>query len=377
MPPPSPSTSWSTSSRSSWAPRSAKTWPRPRGYGLCLTLSHQFPSQLRRQGRAGEALYDEVQVNARTTCAFQAGHVEDKKLLAEMLFGDSFDPDERKLETYRTATLGHEVRHETATHESHTHAETGGTSRTSATGGSSSRGGSRGTGEGATLRTAGGEASFRQPYFVQLAREVVPLLGPTPAAADASDVEMGEWTPQNLRDYAASRTVSGDESWGDVESWNEATTETAGFSDAATFGTSSVPMLVPILGRELAGVQFRGLEEQRQRAGAVLGGQREREFVARFAGVRAPLRLVVPEVPDGWKGSDQVAAYADASAGRWAFVVPREEAERNVLERHERVMGWGHGSHAGDRGDAGDRTNSNDEADGAGPNAEDFRRRVE
>ena len=213
-----------------------------RGYGLCLTLSHQFPSQLRRRGvggTAGEALYDEVQANARTTCAFQTSHVDDKELLAELLFGDSLDPDERKLETYRTATLGHELRYATATHQSRTHAETGGTSRTSGGGGSTGRGGSSGGSEGVTLRTGGADLSFDQPYFVRLAREVIPLLGPTPAAATAADVEMGEWTPDNLRDYAASRTLSEGESWSDVESWNEATTESRGTSDAETFGTSS------------------------------------------------------------------------------------------------------------------------------------------
>ena len=351
-------------------PTVGRNLAQARGYGLCLTLAHQFPSQLRRRGRAGEALYDEVQANARATCAFQVGHVADRELLAEMLFGDSFDPDERKLETHRTATLGHEVRHETATHESHTHAETSTTSRTGGAGGSGSRGGSRGASEGVTLRTGAGAASFHQPYFVRLAREVVPLLGPTPAAATAADVEVGEWTPGDLRDYAASRTASEGESWADVESWNEAVTEATGASDATTVGTSRVPMLVPILGKELAGVQFRGLEEQRQRARAILGGQRPREFVARFGGVRAPLRLVVPEVPGGWKRPDQVAAYADALAGRWTFVVPREEAEANVAARHERVVRQGHVEHAGDREAAGDAA---EEAGGVG----DFRRRVE
>ena len=344
-----------------------------RGYGLCLTLSHQFPSQLRRRGAAGEALYDEVQANARTTCAFQTSHVDDKELLAEMLFGDALDPDERKLETYRTATLSHELRRETATHQSRTHADTSSTSSTSAAGGSRAAGGNRATAEGVALRAGPGAVSFDQPYFVQLAREIIPLLGPTPAAATVADVEMGEWTPDNLRDYAASRTESEGENWSDVETWNEATTEAQGTSDAATVGTSSVPMLVPILGRELASVQFRGLDEQRQRGRAVLGGQQQREFVARFAGVRAPLRLVVPEVPAGWKGPDQVAAYAEGLTAPWAFVVPREEAERNVAARHERVMRQGH---AGDGEAGGDRTGSNGKGAADEPDDEDFHRRV-
>jgi len=89
-------------------PTIAQQLDQARGFGLHLTLAHQFPNQLLNVGDQGKAIYDSVMVNARSKVVFQVEGKENLLPLANSLFMGTMDPDERKLELYSTKILAHQ-----------------------------------------------------------------------------------------------------------------------------------------------------------------------------------------------------------------------------------------------------------------------------
>jgi len=88
-------------------PTIAQGLDQARGFGLHLTLAHQYPNQLLHKGDHGRAIYDSVMVNARTKVVFQVEGEENLKPLAHSLFMGVLNPDEIKLELYSTKIVGH------------------------------------------------------------------------------------------------------------------------------------------------------------------------------------------------------------------------------------------------------------------------------
>jgi hypothetical protein len=78
-----------------------------RGFGLHLTLAHQFPSQLVNASREhGQGLYESVMENTRTKVVFSLS-LQEKNLapLADWLFMGMYDPDQVKHELYATKVM--------------------------------------------------------------------------------------------------------------------------------------------------------------------------------------------------------------------------------------------------------------------------------
>jgi hypothetical protein len=90
-------------------PSIAESLDQARGFGLHLTLAHQFPRQLTARGDAGRMLFDSVMANARSKVVFQLEHEEDLKLLAMWLARQEIDPDKIKSEIWSTKVMGHRV----------------------------------------------------------------------------------------------------------------------------------------------------------------------------------------------------------------------------------------------------------------------------
>ena len=103
-----------------------------RGFGLHLTLAHQYPNQLLHSGEHGKAIYDSVMVNARSKVVFQVEGEENLRPLANSLFMGAMNPDEIKLELYSTKVIGHtkETRRSVTRSRASTESEAGGTGRT-------------------------------------------------------------------------------------------------------------------------------------------------------------------------------------------------------------------------------------------------------
>lgn len=256
-------------------PTIAQSLDEARGFGLRLTMAHQFPNQLLDGGVAGKRLYDSVMENASSKVVFRLTHEDNLRPLAMQLFRGVMNPDEIKHELYSTKVLEYREEMRRAYGYSTTR------------GHSVSSGGTCSTGGG-----TGGSASHFENY-------------------SGAGVTAESWNA-----YWA-------ETYGESESSSEATTESESF----------VPTLVPVLGQELSHVQFRSLEEQQFRAMAVLFDQIERQCVARLVGTRAPVSLFTPTVKEGIAGMERIERYVRSCLEKLPFALTMDEARGRLAHR--------------------------------------------
>ena len=85
-------------------PTIAKNLDQARGFGLHLTLAHQFPRQLKTAGAHGEQLYDSVMENGRNKVVFHLSY--DLEDITKSLFLGSINPDEIKHEIHSMKVVG-------------------------------------------------------------------------------------------------------------------------------------------------------------------------------------------------------------------------------------------------------------------------------
>lgn len=91
-------------------PAVAKGLSEASGFGLHLTLAHQYPSQLPDQhGPMGTMVLGAVMANAKNKVVFQLEHPEDLQRLALILGRQLVDPDKVKQEIWGTKVVGHEL----------------------------------------------------------------------------------------------------------------------------------------------------------------------------------------------------------------------------------------------------------------------------
>jgi hypothetical protein len=250
-----------------------------RGFGLHLTMAHQFPNQLLDRGENGRRAYNSIMENASSKVVFRLSHEDNLRVMAQSLFMGVMNPDEIKLKLYSTKVMEYREEFKKIVSE--------GTSSNS--GGGRQEGQASGAGHGGT--------------------QVFPLDGTTtdPTSMSESDSEFS--------------SESGSES----ESWSEGTSHSE----------TLVPTLVPVLGKELAHVQFRSLEEQLFRAMAVLFDQKERQGVARLVGMSAPVSLYTPEVNKVPTSEEMVTRYIENLYKKMPFALPRAKAQQKLKERAE------------------------------------------
>jgi hypothetical protein len=71
-----------------------------RGFGLHLTMAHQFPNQLLDRGENGKRVYSSVMESASSKVVFRLSHADNLRVMAEWLFMGVMNPDEIKHELY-------------------------------------------------------------------------------------------------------------------------------------------------------------------------------------------------------------------------------------------------------------------------------------
>lgn len=244
-----------------------------RGFGLHLTMAHQFPNQLRDRGENGVRLYNSIMENASSKVVFRLSHDENLKAMAQWLFMGVMDPDEVKHELYSTKVM--EYREELRT------------SRTTATGRSSGAG--RFTGDTGTESEGG--STYR---------------------GEKSDTRT--WNESTASSDGTSTT------W--TESESESETESS--------------VLIPVMGKELSHVQFRSLEEQLFRAMAALFDQEARQGVARLVGMRAPVSLTTPTVTKMPNVPERRKRYLEGCYAKLPFAVSAAKAHAQIQDRAEK-----------------------------------------
>ena len=76
-----------------------------RGFGLHLTMAHQFPNQLLDRGENGKRVYNSIMENASSKVVFRLSHDENLRAMAQWLFMGVMNPDEVKHELYSTKVM--------------------------------------------------------------------------------------------------------------------------------------------------------------------------------------------------------------------------------------------------------------------------------
>ena len=242
-----------------------------RGFGLHLTMAHQFPNQLLDRGENGRRAYNSIMENASSKVVFRLSHEDNLRVMAQSLFMGTMNPDEIKHELYSTKVMEYREEFKTIYSE----------------GISSSKG--RGRQEGHASGTGLG----------------------------------GTVTDQTNESESFSEFSS--------ESGSESESMSEGTSSSKTI----MPTLVPVLGKELAHVQFRSLEEQLFRSMAALFDQKERQSVARLVGMSAPVSLYTPEIDKMPTSEKLMTDYIETLYKNMPFALPRAKVEQKLKERAE------------------------------------------
>src|SRR5207302_1170554 len=76
-----------------------------RGFGLHLTMAHQFPNQLLDRGENGRRVYNSIMENASSKIVFRLSHEDNLRAMAQWLFMGVINPDEVKHELYSTKVM--------------------------------------------------------------------------------------------------------------------------------------------------------------------------------------------------------------------------------------------------------------------------------
>src|ERR1051325_1053247 len=248
-----------------------------RGFGLHLTMAHQFPNQLLDRGDSGRRVYNSIMENASSKVVFRLSHEDNLKVMAQWLFRGVMNPEELKHELYSTKVM--EYREEMR--------DIYGTMRSS------------GRGHGIQHGSASGEGTGGTEMFLE------------------DGLTSGPQTTSNSWSSFAS----------DSESESHFATESEGHSH------SRHSILLPLLGKELAHVQFRSLEEQLFRAMAVLFDQQERQCVGRMVSMRAPVSLVTPTVKSTPASEERVKRYLNRCYKKLPFALRSADAHKQLADR--------------------------------------------
>jgi hypothetical protein len=241
-----------------------------RGFGLHLTMAHQFPNQLLDRGDNGRRVYNSIMENASSKVVFRLSHEENLKVMAQWLFMGTMNPEEVKHELYSTKVM--EYREEMRTSYSR--------------GKSTSEGGGNFTGTTGSRSTGG-------------------------AIEGNTEQDPNAWNECSADSEGGSSTWTASESESETES----------------------SVLIPVLGKELSHVQFRSLDEQLFRSMAVLFDQQQRQGVARLVGMNAPVSLHTPTVHKMPGSAERTSKYLDHCYAKWPFALSNATAKKQLADR--------------------------------------------
>jgi hypothetical protein len=258
-------------------PTIAENLDQARGFGLHLTLAHQFPKQLSNAGARGKMIWDSVMENASSKVVFRLTDVENLEPLAKWLFMGVMDPDQIKRELWSTKVMGYNEEWRTSYSRSH--------------------------------MTASAHAEHE---------------------STSEGMGYGSLESFGVDDRASGSTDSS------TESSSRTAGETYSTQEAHTRGSSRSPMLIPQMGKERTSVESRPLEEQVFRAMQTLFGQGRQEYTARLVGMKAPISVRTPTVEDPLVYPSRVREYVNEQMKRVAFALQTPIALKQLRDREAR-----------------------------------------
>jgi hypothetical protein len=244
-----------------------------RGFGLHLTMAHQFPNQLLDRGENGKRVHNSIMENASSKVVFRLSHDENLRAMAQWLFMGVMNPDEVKLKLYSRKVIDYREEMKAGYTSSRSSGRSDGTQHGQASG----------AGFGGT----------------------------------------------NVFDESGLATSS--QSWSEFSSVSQSAGKS--WSESETESETLAPMLVPVFGDELSHVQFRSLEEQLFRAMAVLFDQEQRQGVARLVGMNAPVSIFTPEVEKKPGSEKRTRAFLEKCYAKLPFARPIAQAQKLIADR--------------------------------------------
>ena len=271
------------------SPTIAENLDEARGFGLHLTLAHQYPSQLIEASREyGQRLYESVMENARSKVVFSLS-LRDRNLapLADWLYSGTFDPNRIKLELYSHKVMDYAEETREIT----------------------SRATSRGTGRSEARGEAVGTGSVQGESWGASGDGAI-ILPPT------------QWSHSTAESRASTDTSSRGQSESESESES----------------VSEVPVFIPIFGEERSSVQYSPLEEQRFQAEQRIMMQKERHATARFLDMNTPVEIRTPDVSPLFVREGRVEKYRLDQLGKLPYVLSCEEALARLAKRHSALV---------------------------------------
>jgi len=268
------------------SPTIAENLDEARGFGLHLTLAHQFPSQLIEASRDyGQRIYDSIMENARNKVVFSmASRERNLTPLADWLYMGTFDPYKVKHELYSHKVMDY-------AEETRTVVSQGGTQASSRT---NLRGSARGTGNVHTITSAGANDG-----------------------AGGLALPAAQWAIADSQAASAVDTTADGES--DMESESESSSE--------------VPVWIPVFGKELSGVQFLSIDEQRFLAEQRIMLQKNRHATARFVEMDVPVALRTSDVAEIPASEETILEYRLEQLAKWSFMLSYEDAHQALEKR--------------------------------------------
>lgn len=249
-----------------------------RGFGLHLTMAHQFPNQLLDRGENGKRVYNSIMENASSKVVFRLQHDENLRAMAQWLFMGAMNPDEVKLQLFSRKVMNYREELKRGYGSS--------TSSGKSTG--KQRGGASGSGSGGTSGST---------------------------------------------EYDDDSSLSSSRSWSEFSSASESESEMS--HEGETKSEWLTPTMVPEFGSELSHVQYRSLDEQLHRAMAVLFDQKQRQGVARIVGMNAPVSILTPEVRKVPGSGARTERFLEGCYEKLEFALPIAEAQKQIKERAE------------------------------------------
>lgn len=263
------------------SPTIAENLDEARGFGLHLTLAHQYPSQLIQANKEyGQRIYESIMENARSKVVFSLS-LREKNLtpLADWLSMGTFDPDRVKHDIYSRKVMDYEEETRTIASKGLAHAH--------------GRSDTHGSGTASGSMQSTGSSGNDNPL--------------SPIGWSTGDAQTS--------------------SAGDTSAHGES--ETEGYSESE----SEVPVFLPIFGEELSSRQYVPLDEQRFLAEQRIMRQKDRHATARFLGMEAPVEIRTQDVRTPRVSEKMLEEYRLEQLAKWPFVLSYEEARERVEKR--------------------------------------------
>ena len=251
-----------------------------RGFGLHLTMAHQYPTQVRDANPVlGPRLYSSVMMNTRNKIVFQipAGTEGNLEPLNDWLFMNTWDTREIKFEQKTRGVVDYEE--QTRDIFGHTDLENS----------TSGRGRGRGhhAAAGIVIHTPG------------LVDGVAPLVGPSQSVTDTS---------------------------GDTDSENFFEGEGRGSADTK----STVPVFLPLFGEQVSSTQFYTLEEQKHATRKQIIELKNREGIVKLSHMDVPVKITTAPIEPIDPNDERILAFRAECLAQFPFVLSFAEARAKL-----------------------------------------------